>query len=124
MDSNCWKSAKMRLGRRTMRRTVMDSVVPYLCNFFCCYLYSPRRKVSQTVIGTTVRRGSRSKTLQLLESGYRDHFSELHDEPVGWNIIATTDRHKLHRWSLLHFFTQNLCIQLWTDFLQNKEKLI
>ena len=39
---------------------------------------------------------SRSKKLQLLESGYWDHFSELHDEPTGRTIIATTDRHKLH----------------------------
>ena len=40
------------------------------------------------------------------------------------NVTSTTDRHKLHRWSLLHFFAQNLRIQLWTDFLQNKDKLI
>ncbi|TMW82927.1 hypothetical protein EJD97_003839, partial [Solanum chilense] len=39
--------------------------------------------------------GIRSKTLQLLESGYLDHFSELHDEPAGRIVIATTDRHKL-----------------------------
>ena len=84
-------------------------------------------------------KGLRSKTLQLLESGYWDHFSELHDEPAGRTVIATTDRHKLRnptlgqtspssfstcttlppmdrhklrRWSLLHFIAQNLCIQL------------
>ena len=84
-----------RGARAFAGRTVMDSVVPYLCNFFFCYLHSPRRQVSRTVIGTTVRRGSLSKTHQLLESGYLDHFSELHDEPVGRTIIATTDRHKL-----------------------------
>ena len=39
-------------------------------------------------------------------------------------ITSTTDRHKLCRWSLLHFFAQNLRIQLWTNFLQNKKKLI
>ena len=39
-------------------------------------------------------------------------------------VASTTDRHQLRRWSLLHFFTQNLRIQLWTDFLQNKEKLL
>ena len=38
-------------------------------------------------------------------------------------ITSTTDRHKLRRWSLLHFFAQNLRIQLWTDFPQNKKKL-
>ena len=39
-------------------------------------------------------------------------------------VTSTTDRHKLRRWSLLHFFAQNLPIQLWTDLLQNKKKLI
>ena len=38
-------------------------------------------------------------------------------------VTSTSDRQKLRRWSLLHFFVQNLLIQLWTDFLQNKEKL-
>ena len=96
-------------------------------------------------------KGLRFKTLQLLGSGYLDHFSELYDEPAGRNVIATTDRHKLRnptlgqtspssfsscttlpptdrhklrRWSFMHFFTQNLRIKLWTDFLQNKKKLI
>ena len=40
-----------------------------------------------------------------------------------WTVKRMTDRHQLRRWSLLHFFTQNLRIQLWTDFLHNKEKL-
>ena len=39
-------------------------------------------------------------------------------------VTSTTDCHKLRRWSLLHFFAQNLRILPWTDFLQNKEKLI
>ena len=146
-----------REGSSWSRRTVMDSVIPYLCRFFCCSLHYPWRQVWRIVTGTTARRGSRSKTLQLLEYGYWDYFSEFHDEPAGRIVIdttdrhklcnptlgqtspssfssslhchlrtvtSTTDRHKLHRWSLLHFFAQNLCIHLWTDFLQNKEKLI
>ena len=39
--------------------------------------------------------GLRSKTLKLLEYGYWDYFSELHDEPAGRTVIDTTDRHKL-----------------------------
>ncbi|TMX03762.1 hypothetical protein EJD97_014244, partial [Solanum chilense] len=39
--------------------------------------------------------GLRSKTLQLLEYGYWDYFSELHDEPAGRTVIDTTDRHNL-----------------------------
>ena len=93
----------------------------------------------------------RSKTLKLLKYGYWDYFSELHDEPAGRTVMnsvaphfvslphlpsaaalrchlrtvtSTTDRHKLRRWSLLHFFAHNLRIHLWTHFLQNKEKLI
>ena len=37
--------------------------------------------------------GLRFKTLQLLESGYWDHFSELHDEPAGRTVMAMTVRH-------------------------------
>ena len=38
-------------------------------------------------------------------------------------VTSTTDRHKLSRWSLLHFFAQNLRIQIWIDFLQTKRNL-
>ena len=37
--------------------------------------------------------GLRSKTLELLEYGYWDYFSELHDEPAGWTVMDTTVRH-------------------------------
>ena len=33
--------------------------------------------------------GLRSKTLKLLEYGYWDYFSELHDELAGRNVMAT-----------------------------------
>ncbi|TMW99055.1 hypothetical protein EJD97_003118, partial [Solanum chilense] len=36
-----------------------------------------------------------SKTLELLESGYWDYFSELHDELAGWTVMATTVCHAL-----------------------------
>ena len=39
--------------------------------------------------------GLRSKTLELLEYGYWDYFSELYDEPAGQTVIDTTDRHGL-----------------------------
>ena len=39
--------------------------------------------------------GLRSKTLKVLEYGYWDYFSELHDEPARWTVIDTTDRHGL-----------------------------
>ncbi|TMW86099.1 hypothetical protein EJD97_021956, partial [Solanum chilense] len=37
--------------------------------------------------------GLRSKTLELLEFGYWDYFSDLHDKPIGWTVMATTVRH-------------------------------
>ncbi|TMW80153.1 hypothetical protein EJD97_023506, partial [Solanum chilense] len=39
--------------------------------------------------------GLRSKTLKLLEFGYSDYFSELHDEPSRRTVMATTVRHTL-----------------------------
>ncbi|TMW80795.1 hypothetical protein EJD97_015050, partial [Solanum chilense] len=36
-----------------------------------------------------------SKTLQLLEYGYWDYFSDLHYEPVGRTVVDTTDHYKL-----------------------------
>ena len=38
-------------------------------------------------------------------------------------VTSTTYRHKLRRWSLLHFCAQNLRIRLWTNFLQKKRNL-
>ncbi|TMW83573.1 hypothetical protein EJD97_001320, partial [Solanum chilense] len=39
--------------------------------------------------------GLRSKTLELLEFGYWDYFSDLHNEPAGRTVMATTVRHTL-----------------------------
>ncbi|TMW95392.1 hypothetical protein EJD97_008957, partial [Solanum chilense] len=37
--------------------------------------------------------GLRSKTLKLLEYGYWGYFSDLHNEPAGRTVMATTVRH-------------------------------
>ncbi|TMX01967.1 hypothetical protein EJD97_022987, partial [Solanum chilense] len=39
--------------------------------------------------------GLRSNTLELLEFGYWDYFSNLHDEQAGQTVIATTVLHAL-----------------------------
>ncbi|TMW95511.1 hypothetical protein EJD97_008726, partial [Solanum chilense] len=39
--------------------------------------------------------GLRSKTLELLEFGYWDYFSDLYDEPAKRTVMATTVRHTL-----------------------------
>ena len=88
--------------------------------------------------------GLRCKILELLEYGYWDYFSKLHDEPAGrtvrssltphlvrlphhpsaaalcWHlrtIISMTDLHKLRMWYLCISSLKNLHIHLWTDFL-------
>ena len=81
------------------QRTVMDSVVPYLCNFFCCSPYYPRQQFGRTVIGTTVRRGSSFQNTSTLKSGYWDRLSELHDGTAARTVVYTTDRHKLRNLS-------------------------
>ena len=45
-------------------------------------------------IGQSIE-GLRSKILKLLEYGYWDYFSELHDELVGRTVTVTTDRRGL-----------------------------
>ena len=39
--------------------------------------------------------GLQSKTLELLEFRYWDYFSDLHDEPAGRTVMATTVHHAL-----------------------------
>ncbi|TMW80715.1 hypothetical protein EJD97_016186, partial [Solanum chilense] len=39
--------------------------------------------------------GLRSKTLELLEFGYWVYLSDIHDEPAGRTVMATTVRHAL-----------------------------
>ena len=85
-----------RDGPSWSRRTVMDSVVPYLCKFFCCSPHYPRRQVGRTVIGTTFRRGSSFQNTSTLKCGYWDRLSELHDGTGARTVVDTMGRHKLH----------------------------
>ena len=85
-----------RDGSSWSRRTVMYSVIPYLMKFFLLLSsFSLDGKYERPSQAQRSVEGLRSKTLQLLESGYWDHFSELHDQPAGLIVIATMDRHKL-----------------------------
>ena len=80
--------------RRGLRRPILGAILLLLSSF-------PRRQLWRTVISTMVRRGSRFKILQLLESGYWDHFSDLHDELAGRTVIAMTDRHNIRNPTLV-----------------------
>ena len=99
MDSIFLKCVKTWLGRRTSRRIVVVTTDrhglcrPILMQFLL--LLSSLPSTAQRSV-----EGLRSKTLQLFEYGYWDYFSELHDEPAGWTVIDTTDRHKLRNATL------------------------
>ncbi|TMW81641.1 hypothetical protein EJD97_008553, partial [Solanum chilense] len=41
--------------------------------------------------------GLRSKPLELLEFGYWDYFSDIHDKPAGRTVMATTVRHAFRK---------------------------
>ena len=81
-------------GHSWSRRTVIDSVVPYLCNFFCCSPHYPRRQVGQTVIGTMICRVSPFKNTSTQKSGYWDQLSELCDGIAARTVVGKTDRHR------------------------------
>ena len=96
----------------------MNSVVPYLVQFFCCFLHSPRRQVCRTVIGTTVRRGSSLQNTSTFGIWVLDHFSDLRDEPARRTVISMTDRHKLRNPTLVRLrhlpSAASLRCHLWT----------
>ncbi|TMX00502.1 hypothetical protein EJD97_000688, partial [Solanum chilense] len=99
-DSICWKFVKTRLGRRTSRWVVVVTTGhhglrrPILCKFFYCSLHYPRWHVDGSQAQRSVE-GLYSITIELLEFRYWDYFSDLHDEPAGQTIMATTVRHAL-----------------------------
>ncbi|TMW91638.1 hypothetical protein EJD97_014079, partial [Solanum chilense] len=91
-----------RLGRRTTRRTVVVTTDrrglrhPILGAFSSAAFFIP---LDGKCDGPSQARrsveGLRFKILQLLESGYWDHFSDLHDGPAGRTVMDMTVRHKL-----------------------------
>ena len=64
-------------------------------NFFYYSLQYPRRQVWRTVMGTTVRRGPSFQNTSTLGIWVLGYFSDLHDEPAGRTVMATTVRHAL-----------------------------
>ncbi|TMW92559.1 hypothetical protein EJD97_012868, partial [Solanum chilense] len=85
-----------RNGSWWSRWTVMDSVVPYLCNFSIVLVITLDGRYDGSSQAQPSVEGLRFKTLELLEFGYKDYFSDLHDEPAGWTVMAMTVHHVLH----------------------------
>ncbi|TMW98017.1 hypothetical protein EJD97_004623, partial [Solanum chilense] len=74
---------------------VMDSVVPYSADSFASLFITLDDRYDGSSQAQRSVEGLRSITLKLLEFGYWDHFSDLHDEPAGRTVMATTVRHAL-----------------------------
>ncbi|TMW99056.1 hypothetical protein EJD97_003113, partial [Solanum chilense] len=92
--SICWKSVKTWLGQRTLRRIVMVTTGchgichPILMQFLLLLSSLPSTAGMMDHHKHNGPSGvSISITLELLEFGYWDYFSDLHDEP------ARMDRH-------------------------------
>ncbi|TMW98907.1 hypothetical protein EJD97_003322, partial [Solanum chilense] len=75
--------------------TVMDSVVPYFANSSATLFIILDGRYEESSQAQRFVEGLRSKTLNLLEFGYWDYFSDLHDEPARRTVMATTVRHTL-----------------------------
>ena len=130
----------------------MDSDVPYLCNFFYYSLHYPRRQEHNGPSRVSVPKHLNSRnmgtwaTSLIFMTNLQDessclrrsitlsvtpHLVRLPHLPSAValrchlrTVSSMTDRHKLPRWSLLHFFAQKPPHSYFDKFPTNKEKLI
>ena len=75
--------------RPGLRRPILDEIFSVALFITLDVRYDGSLRAQRSVEGLL------SKTLKLLEYGYWDYFSELHDKPAGRTIIDTMDRHGL-----------------------------
>ncbi|TMW96354.1 hypothetical protein EJD97_007503, partial [Solanum chilense] len=99
-DSICWKSVKTRLDRRTSQRIIVVTTdghglrCPILDAVSSAALFiTLDGRYDRFSLAQRSVEGLRSKTLELLEYGYWNYFSELHDEHAGRTVMDTTVRH-------------------------------
>ncbi|TMW98328.1 hypothetical protein EJD97_004186, partial [Solanum chilense] len=71
------------------------SVVPYFANSSASLFITLHSTYDGSSQAQQSIEGLRSITLELLEFGYWDYFSNIHDEPAGRNVMATTFHHTL-----------------------------
>ncbi|TMW80851.1 hypothetical protein EJD97_014394, partial [Solanum chilense] len=91
---------KTRLDRRTSRRIVgvttdrhgLRRPILYEITSASLFITLDGRYEGSSQDQQSVE-GLRSKTVELLEYGYWDYFSELHDEPAGRTVTDTMVRH-------------------------------
>ena len=73
----------------------MDFVDPYIANSSAALLITVDGMYDGLSHAQWSIEGLRSITLELLEFGYSEYFSDLHDEPAGQTVMATTVHHVL-----------------------------
>ncbi|TMW99033.1 hypothetical protein EJD97_003157, partial [Solanum chilense] len=74
---------------------VMDSVVPYFANNSAALFIILDGRYDRWSEAQRSVEGLRSITLELLEFGYWEYFSDFHDEPAGQTFMDTMVRHTL-----------------------------
>ncbi|TMX04669.1 hypothetical protein EJD97_006022, partial [Solanum chilense] len=74
---------------------VMDSVVPYFANSSDALFITLDGSYDGSSQAKRTVEGLHSITLKLLEFGYWDYFSDLHDKPEGRTVMTTMVRHAL-----------------------------
>ncbi|TMW94290.1 hypothetical protein EJD97_010475, partial [Solanum chilense] len=87
-------------GSSWSRRDVMDSVVPHFANYSSSLFITLDGRYDGSSQEQRSVEGLRSITLELLEFGYWDYFSDLHDELAGQTSWL--------RWSVTHSVTPHL----------------
>ncbi|TMX01615.1 hypothetical protein EJD97_024115, partial [Solanum chilense] len=75
--------------------TIIDSVFPYFANSSIALFITLDCRYDGSSQAQQSIEGLRSITLELMEFGYWDYFSDLHDEPAGRTVMATTVRQAL-----------------------------
>ncbi|TMW95434.1 hypothetical protein EJD97_008837 [Solanum chilense] len=84
-----------RDGSSWSRWVVMDSVFPYFANSSAALFIILDDRYDGSSPEQRSVEGLRSITLELLEFGYWDYFSDLHDKPAGRTVMTTTVRQAL-----------------------------
>ncbi|TMX02493.1 hypothetical protein EJD97_021370, partial [Solanum chilense] len=80
-------SMDITTDRHGLRRPILDAISSATLFITLDGRYDGSSQAQRSV------EGLRSKTLELLEYGYWDNFSEHHDAPAGVTVMDTTVRH-------------------------------
>ncbi|TMW80305.1 hypothetical protein EJD97_021632, partial [Solanum chilense] len=81
------RNVVVKMDHHGLRRPILDAISSAALFITLDGRYDVSSHAQRSVEGLS------SKTLELLEYGYRDYFSKLHEEPAGRTVMGTTVRH-------------------------------